>query len=203
MPAPPGERSRLHGAARAAALAAIVALNLAAPVEPARSEGAQPRFFGPARALLPPRLMIGEWRAVLVTDGRPQPVRLEIHTVEPGRTAGKLIYSRPRSCTIDLQYGGPDGVRHIFYMVPFTNCFRYDKDDFVAVSRAEDLPKVFSDLSEEMPVYRALPRRQRAEAGTSDAADGAAGAPRPAVTELSYQVSLGDREIETGILARR
>ena len=210
MPLPAGERTFLPGAtwgatcvaAGLAAVAAVVALSLIAPLQPARSEDAPPHFSGPARAMLPPRLMIGEWQAILVVKGRPQPVRLEIHAVEPGQTAGKLTYSRPRDCTVDLQYGGPDGARHIFYMVPFTNCFRYGKDDYVALSRAEDLPSVFSDLSEDMPVYRSLPRRQRADAGTSDAAEGAA-EPLPIVKQISYEISLGDREIETGLLARR
>ena len=210
MPEPAGQRKALRRAAclaAVAAMAAIVALGPVAPPQALGAEAAPQRFSGPARALLPPRLMIGEWRAILVVDGRPQPVRLEIHRIEPGRTAGKLIYSRPRDCIVDLQYGGPDGRRHIFYMVPFTNCFRYEKTDFVAISRAEELPSVFSDLSEEMPVYRRLPRRQRAGSGASDAAEGEgegeAAEPMPIVKQLSYQISLRDREIETGILARR
>ena len=203
MPLPRGKKSYQQGAACLVAIAGVVALSLIAPLQKARSQGVPPHFTGPARALMPPRLMIGEWQAVLVVKGRPQPVRLEIHAMEPGQTAGKLSYSRPRDCTVDLQYGGPDGMRHIFYMVPFTNCFRYGKDDFVAISRAEDLPAVFSDLSEEMPVYRALPRRQRADAGATDAAEGETREPLPMIKQITYQISLGDREIETGILARR
>lgn len=202
MPMPPGDRTMLHGAARVAAAAAIVALGLAAPAEGVRAQDATAQHGGPAGPL-PPRLLIGDWRAVVRLDNLPQPVHLQIHSVEPGETAGKLIYASPRRCFVDLQYGGADYGSHIFYMVPFTNCFPYKESDYVEITSVEALPRVFNDLSEDMPAYRHMPKDQGANAGASDAGEESGAGGWASVEQIEYRLSLGGREVEHGVLARQ
>lgn len=88
-----------------------------------------------AENLVPPEALVGEWQAVIRRRGKPQPVFLRITEVSPGKTAGKMTFASPLRCVIDLEYGGPDRGRHIFYMIRFTNCFDYGRDDFVALSQ--------------------------------------------------------------------
>ncbi len=88
-----------------------------------------------AENLLPPEALLGEWHAVINRDGHPQPIVLTIQNVTPGKTAGKMTFASPKRCVIDLEYGGPDRGRHIFYMIRFTNCFDYGRRDFVALSQ--------------------------------------------------------------------
>lgn len=146
--------------------------------------------------LIAPNQLIGEWLTIVRVSGRPQPVRLTIQRVEPGRTAGKLIYSSPRRCNVDLEYGGPDGDRHIFYMIPFTNCFEYKKSDYVAVWLAD-------------PAFDAGGgSKQHAGAGTSDSADtapsGTSLVPRiQGVERVRYSVVMDDKQTETGLLTRQ
>ena len=110
-----------------------------------------------AEKLVPPEALLGEWRAVISRNGKPQPVTLTIKDVTPGNTAGKMVFASPRRCYIDLEYGGPDQGRHIFYIIRFTNCFEYGRSDFVALSQVPG-----DDVSEaESRRRRNRPRRHR------------------------------------------
>ena len=91
-----------------------------------------------AEDLVPPEALLGEWQAVTSLDGKPQPVSLSVKDVTPGKTAGKMIFASPMRCVIDLEYGGPDRGRHIFYMIRFTNCFDYGRGDFIALAPVPD-----------------------------------------------------------------
>ncbi len=104
-----------------------------------------------AEHLVPPEALLGEWHAVISRDGHPQPVTLSIKQVTPGKTAGKMIFASPKRCFIDLEYGGPDQGRHIFYMIRFTNCFDYGRSDFIALAQVpgEDIAAELSDGAEE------------------------------------------------------
>ena len=124
-----------------AAAGAIALLAQPNPVELGPASGTT------AQTLVKPEKLIGNWLTVIHTGDRPQPVRLQIHAVELGKTAGKLIYLAPKRCIVDLQYGGPDRDRHFFYLVPFTNCFEYGDDDYVAIMGTGEVPPVFNDLS--------------------------------------------------------
>ncbi len=190
-------------APRLAAVALLV-LGLAMLAGAARAGSAVPGS-GPPRALIPPIMLIGDWLTVIRTDGRPQPVRLSIHRIEPGKTAGKLIYASPKRCFVDLEYAGPDGDRHVFYIVPFTNCFRYESSDYVEIMSAQALPGAFNDLSQASPSYRLMPKDQKAASGASDVRPqrGDLPAGRPMVDRMQYTIRLGDRIAETGLLARQ
>ena len=149
-----------------------------------------------APSLVAPGQLIGDWLTIVRTNGKPQPVRLTIHRVEPGKTAGKLTYSSPRRCTVDLEYGGPDRDRHIFYIIPFTNCFKYKKTDYVAIWMAE-------------PAFQSADRsRQRAAGGGADA-DGAEPSgtslvPRiQGVERVRYAVVKNDQPTESGLLTKQ
>ncbi len=104
-----------------------------------------------AENLVPPEALLGEWHAVIKRNGKPQPVSLSIKDVTPGKTAGKMTFASPKRCVIDLEYGGPDQGRHIFYMIRFTNCFDYGRTDFVALAQVpgEDIAALLSDGAEE------------------------------------------------------
>ncbi len=104
-----------------------------------------------AENLVPPEALLGEWHAVIKRDGHPQPVTLSIQQVTPGKTAGKMTFASPKRCFIDLEYGGPDQGRHIFYMIRFTNCFDYGRNDFIALAQApgEDIAALLADDTEE------------------------------------------------------
>jgi hypothetical protein len=146
--------------------------------------------------LIAPNQLVGEWLTIVRVNGRPQPVRLVIQRIEPGKTAGKLIYSSPRRCNVDLEYGGPDGDRHIFYMIPFTNCFDYKKTDYVAVWLAD-------------PAFDAGGgSKQHAGTGATDSADtapsGTSLVPRiQGVERVRYAVIMDDKQTETGLLTRQ
>ncbi len=73
--------------------------------------------------LIPPAALIGEWVAVVEENNYPQPVILRIDRIGPGKRAGKATYSSPRRCVVDVEYGGTHEDQHIFYIIPFTNCF--------------------------------------------------------------------------------
>ncbi len=92
--------------------------------------------------LIPPAALIGEWVAVVEERTYPQPVSLRIERVVPGKTAGKVTYSSPRRCVVDVEYGGTHEDQHIFYIIPFTNCFEYEKTDFIAISRVPEEPEL-------------------------------------------------------------
>ncbi len=104
-----------------------------------------------AANLVPPEALLGEWHAVISRDGHPQPVTLSIKQVTPGKTAGKMTFASPKRCFIDLEYGGPDQGRHIFYMIRFTNCFDYGRSDFIALAQVpgEDIAALLSEGAEE------------------------------------------------------
>ncbi len=104
-----------------------------------------------AENLVPPEELLGVWHAVISRDGKPQPVTLSIKQVTPGKTAGKMTFASPRRCVIDLEYGGPDRGRHIFYMIRFTNCFEYGRSDFIALAQVpgEDIAALRADGAEE------------------------------------------------------
>ncbi len=103
-----------------------------------------------AENLVPPEALLGEWHAVINRDGNPQPIVLSIKNVTPGKTAGKMIFASPRRCVIDLEYGGPDRGRHIFYIIRFTNCFEYARTDFIALAQVpgDDIAALPADVAE-------------------------------------------------------
>lgn len=106
-----------------------------------------------AEDMVPPEALLGDWLVVISRNGKPQPVALTINDVTPGKTSGKMTFGSPRRCYIDLEYGGPDQGRHIFYMIRFTNCFDYDPSDFVALSQVpgEDIAAPVEDVTENKP----------------------------------------------------
>ena len=189
------------GAGYLACAVAVIALSLDRPAE---SLGLEPAAGAEVSSgqLIPPALLIGDWTNIVQVDNRPQPVRLQIRTMEPGKTAGKLIYSSPRRCVIDLQYGGAVQGRHIFYFVPFTNCFRYGEEDYFAITGSDDLPRASVDLSANQQSYRLLPKDQIASAAENQGADGDPPAGRPLVTTLKYVVHLDGRDIERSQMTR-
>ncbi len=184
---------------------AVVLLGLLGPVVPAYPQAARLDIGAAPRNMIPPQLLIGDWLTIIRIDDRPQPVRLQIHTVEPGKTAGKLIYSSPKRCFVDLEYGGPDGDEHIFYIVPFTNCFRYGKADYIAFTAAEPIPGASSDLTRQAKDYRLMSKDQKASAGTSDsdADPQKGGAKAPKVESMRYTITLNRRRVEIGLLTRQ
>ena len=207
MPKSAGRKRVERRAGRAALGVAIVALALLGPLQRAPAERARLDIGQAPPTLIPPHLLVGEWLTIVRTEGKPQPVRLRIHTIEPGKTAGKLIYSSPRRCVVDLEYGGPDGDLHIFYIVPFTNCFRYTKTDFVALGSIEPLAGAFRGLSAEAEGYRDMPRDQRAGTGApaSDADSPGERVPtsRLKLERMEYVINLGGRPVEDGLLTRQ
>lgn len=189
------------------AVATCLALGLAASFGAAGVGATEPRAAEAPRALIPPLMLVGDWLTVIKTDDRPQTVRLELYRIEPGKTAGKMIYASPKRCFVDLEYAGPDGDRHVFYIVPFTNCFQYQAADFVELRSAQALPSAFNDLSQPSPSYRMMPKDQKAESGAadSDAQPQGAVSPagRPMIDRMQYTIRLGDQVYETGLLARQ
>lgn len=99
--------------------------------------------------LVPPAALIGEWVAVVEENNYPQPVILRIDRIAPGKSAGKVTYSSPRRCVVDLEYGGTHEDQHIFYIIPFTNCFEYEKTDFIAISRVPEEPELPPESEEQ------------------------------------------------------
>lgn len=193
------------GAGYLACAVAIVAFSLKSPTESLGLEpasGASADVESSVGKLVPAALLIGDWTNIVHVDNRPQPVRLQIRAMEPGKTAGKLIYSAPRRCVIDLQYGGAVQGRHVFYFVPFTNCFRYSQDDYFAITGSDDLPRAFVDLSEQPPTYRQMPRDQIASAAEVHSADADPEAKGPIVKTLKYVVHLDGRDIERSQMTR-
>jgi len=184
-----------------------LAFGLFALLGAAGAEATEPRAAEAPRALIPPLMLVGDWLTVIKTDDRPQTVRLELSRIEPGRTAGKMIYASPKRCFVDLEYAGPDGDRHVFYIVPFTNCFQYQAADFVELRSAQALPSAFNDLSQPSPSYRIMPKDQKAESGTADSDAQSPGAVspagRPMIDRMQYAIRLGDQVYETGLLARQ
>ncbi len=184
---------------------AAIALSLYSPaesleLEPASGAGAGAEVS--SGQLIPPSLLIGDWTNIVHVDNRPQPVRLQIRAMEPGKTAGKLIYSSPRRCVIDLQYGGAVQGRHIYYFVPFTNCFRYGEEDYFAITGSDDLPRASVDLSANQQSYRLLPKDQIASASEAHGDDTDAQVGRPLVTTFKYVVHLDGRDIERSQMTR-
>lgn len=202
-------RNPLQRAALCMSFGAVLAgAGLFGPLQAARAQGARVDLGQEAVNLLPPRMLMGDWLTIVRTSGRPQPARLQIHTMEPGKTAGKLIYSSPRRCIIDLEYGGSDGDKHIFYIVPFTNCFGYKTTDYIAITAVGSLAAISSDLTQRAKDYQRMNKEQKASAGTS-ASDAdpeqkmPAGAEAPNVKSMRYRISLGGRFIEDGLLDRQ
>ncbi len=204
MAKPVGQESIERGAVRSILSAAVVLLGLLGAVAPAYAQAARLDIGAVSRNLIPPRMLIGDWLTIIRIDDRPQPVRLRIHTIEPGQTAGKLIYASPKRCTVDLEYGGPNGDEHIFYIVPFTNCFRYGKADYIALVAAEPVSGASSDLTRQAENYRKMSRNQEASAGTSDASSGRkAPLEAPKIEIMQYVVNLGGERVELGLLTRQ
>lgn len=164
--------------------------------------------------LVPPEDLVGEWAAVVEVQDNPQPVTLRIDAVIPGKTAGKLSYSSPRRCFIDLEYGGPHEGRHIFYMIRFTNCFEYQTSDFVALSRDPS-----EETDREIAAAAAVEARKRKKqqdllakfdlgqadhAGAEANDESPAGAqPHKKAERIVYAVSLGGEERESAIMVRQ
>ncbi len=199
--------------ALAAAWAALAVLILLALLPaPGRAIELDLSFAG--ENLVPPEDLVGEWAAVVKVQDNPQPVTLRINRVIPGKTAGKLSYSSPRRCFIDLEYGGPHEGRHIFYMIRFTNCFEYQSSDFVALSRDPDAETDREAAAAAAAKARKKKKQQdllakfdlgRADrAGAEPDGESPAGAePRKKAERIVYAVSLGGKERESAIMVRQ
>ena len=155
---------------------------------PAAAAAAQLQLGLAAENLVDPADLVGEWFAMVEEKTYPQPVHLRIAKVQPGKTAGKMTFSSPRKCVIDLEYGGPHEGRHIFYIVRFTNCFDYVNSDFVAISRA---PEAAGETA------RAEPAEDDIAAQAEE--DGEA-AP---LDRIAYEITLGGKQREAAIMVRQ
>ncbi len=197
-------------AAAWAALAVLVLLTLLPT--PGRALKLDLAFAG--ENLVPPEDLVGEWAAVVEVAAKPQSVTLRIDQVTPGKTAGKLSYSSPRRCFIDLEYGGPHEGRHIFYMIRFTNCFEYQSSDFVALSRDPGAETDREAAAAAVAKARKKKKQQdllakfdlgQAEhAGAEPNGESPAGAePRKKAERIVYTLSLGGEERESAIMVRR
>ncbi len=197
-------------AAAWAALAVLILLTLLPA--PGRAIELDIGFAG--ENLVPPEDLVGEWAAVVEIQAKPQPVTLRIDQVAPGKTAGKLSYSSPRRCYIDLEYGGPHEGRHIFYMIRFTNCFAYQSSDFVALSRdpgaetdreaAAAADAKARKKKKQQDLLAKFDLGQADHAGAEPNGEGPAGAePRKKAERIVYAVSLGGEERESAIMVRR
>ena len=167
-----------------------------------------------AENLVPPEALLGEWQAVIRRDGHPQPVTLSIKDVTPGKTAGKMTFTAPRRCVIDLEYGGPDRGRHIFYMIRFTNCFDYGRSDFIALSQVpgEDIAALLADGAEEKrsrtaEILSKFGLGQSEPEGAQGTApideDPTAAAPPQGLGRIVYAINLGGEVRDSAILKRR
>ena len=201
---------RFAVAAAWAALAVLILLILLPT--PGRAIELDLSFAG--ENLVPPEDLVGEWAAVVEIQDNPQPVTLQIDQVTPGKTAGKLSYSSPRRCFVDLEYGGPHEGRHIFYMIRFTNCFEYQSSDFVALSRDPD-----AETDREIAAAAAAKARMKKKqqdllagfdlgqadhAGAEPIGEGPAGAIAHKKAErIVYAVSLGGKERESAIMVKQ
>ncbi len=165
---------------------------------------------------MPPEALLGDWHAVLSRDGKPQPVSLSIKDVTPGKTSGKMIFASPERCVIDLEYGGPDQGRHIFYMIRFTNCFEYGRTDFIALAQVpgEDIAELFSDGAEEeskraraAEILSQFNFGQLEPVGAKDIGpidkDPAAAEPPKGLGRIVYAINLDGEIKDTAILKRQ
>ncbi len=168
-----------------------------------------------AENLVPPEALLGEWHAVTSRDGKPQPVSLSVKDVTPGKTAGKMTFASPKRCVIDLEYGGPDRGRHIFYMIRFTNCFDYGRGDFIALAPVpgDDVAARSADGAKE-----AAKRRRSAEIlkkfdlgqsepkiaqGAVPIAEAPAAEPPNGLGRIVYAITLAGQVQDTAILNRK
>lgn len=169
-----------------------------------------------AENLVPPEALLGEWRAVLKRNGKPQPVSLSIKNVTPGKTSGKMTFASPKRCVIDLEYGGPDQGRHIFYMIRFTNCFDYDRSDFIALAQVpgEDIAELLSDGSEEksrraraaeiLGKFNFDKLWPRAETGAEPIdEEPAAAEPPKGLGRIVYAINLAGQVLDSAVLKRQ
>jgi hypothetical protein len=171
-----------------------------------------------AENLVPPEALLGEWHAVISRDGKPQPVSLAIKDVTPGKTAGKMTFASPRRCVIDLEYGGPDQGRHIFYMIRFTNCFDYGRTDFVALAQVpgEDIAALHEDDTEEksnrsVEILKKFglgqPEPEAAQEGTQESTGATdndpAAAPPKGLGRIVYAINLAGEVHDSAILKRQ
>jgi hypothetical protein len=201
---------RFAVAAAWAALAVLILLILLPA--PGRAIELDLSFAG--ENLVPPEDLVGEWAAVVEIRDNPQPVTLRIDQVTPGKTAGKLSYSSPRRCFVDLEYGGPHEGRHIFYMIRFTNCFEYQSSDFVALSRdpGEETDREAAAAAaakarkrkKQQDLLAKFDLGQAERRGAEPDGESPAGAkPRKKAQRIFYTVSLGGEEHESAIMVRQ
>lgn len=189
-------------AAAWAALAVLILLTLLPA--PGRAIELDLGFAG--ENLVPPQDLVGEWAAVVEIQDKPQPVTLRIDQVTPGKTAGKLSYSSPRRCFIDLEYGGPHEGRHIFYIIRFTDCFEYESTDFIAIAQVrEEAPAPGPDAEPESAEPNAdAPAKESDEANAEAAPDAdEAAATHERAGRILYTISLGGEERESVVLVRQ
>jgi hypothetical protein len=164
---------------------------------------------------MPPEALLGEWYTVLDRGGSPQPVTLSIVNVTPGKTAGKMTFASPKRCYIDLEYGGPDRGRHIFYIIRFTNCFDYGRSDFIALSQVpgDDLAVATAEDAEEKRRRSAeilskylLGQSEPAGAKNADTVDEpatAADSPPQGPGRIVYAINLSGEVQDSAILKRQ
>ncbi|MFQ5772899.1 MAG: hypothetical protein ACE5GS_00125 [Kiloniellaceae bacterium] len=196
---PERTRSRLAGLLGAA----VVTVSLFLPAQRPAAEAVKLDLGLKAHSPFDAELLVGEWLTVIEENGYPQPVRLKIHQIQLGKTAGKMTFSSPRRCSLDLEYGGPHEGRHIFYIIPFTNCFEYEKTDFIAISQADDLAAVGRASEERADAFSFMRRAKKPEGQGpgSDPVNGTGSAPE--LDRIHYAISLGGAERESGTLFRQ
>ncbi len=166
-----------------------------------------------AENLVPPEALLGEWHAVISRNGHPQPVTLSIKEVTPGKTAGKMTFASPKRCFIDLEYGGPDRGRHIFYMIRFTNCFDYGRTDYIALAQVpgEDITALLADDTGEKSARAAEILRKfglgqsdpEGDPGTGPIDEDPAAAPPKGLGRIVYAINLAGEVHDSAILKRQ
>ncbi len=166
--------------------------------------------------LIPPAALIGEWVAVVEERNYPQPVILRIDRVVPGKTAGKATYSSPRRCVVDVEYGGTHEDQHIFYIIPFTSCFEYEKTDFIAISRVPEEPELPSESEaqkapepKELQQFKLRSAEQELTApapgndGESESGEGSPPEQAERIDRILHTVTLGGTVRESAVMTRQ
>ena len=125
-----------------------------------------------------------------------------------------MSFASPRHCFIDLEYGGPDQGRHIFYLIRFTNCFDYGRTDFIALAQVpgEDIAALDADDTGEKS-RRTAEILSKFDLGQSEPGvvpgtgpieeDPAAAPPPKGLGRIVYAINLSGKVRDTAILKRQ
>jgi hypothetical protein len=69
----------------------------------------------------------GKWFNTFEVNGLPQPVWITVDHLDHGRDKGaQLVYSKPRDCFVNFEYGGEASGRHVFYRTSSPSGYCYD-----------------------------------------------------------------------------